>query len=299
MIFPGRKVGNCTDPRSNFSCGNSNTNWSLHRKSLLKLCQRFYSDPKVLRSQKGMIKVIKSIVTTLRTAKDPKDPTKPLYYGAGDFCSMQFIQLCSAFGLVPLFCITSAELGESKNLGPNKFIRASLNENMPAAEVSRVFEKLHSDLVAIWGCLITIAIIENILCELNRNYDKSKKKFKKKNPRHKGKVPTDVIIDDDYHCNSDKNDLIFWDEHRKSIQNIFLIRLNGNGASALRPVLVMKHSQFWEEGNNKCNIAMTNWCENEKGNKNKVKWNETGRNMTLETSLFMSEELKEILSIDI
>ena len=115
-IMPGRKVGNSTDNRSNFSCGNTNVNWSEHRASLLDLCMKFHQNPNGTMRKKDMARIFKEITHTLCKAKDPSDTSKPLYHGAGDFCALQFIQLASAFGLIPMYCMTFANLGPSKNL---------------------------------------------------------------------------------------------------------------------------------------------------------------------------------------
>lgn len=237
---------------------------------------------------------------------------KILFRGAGTLTSTHFVHMCSLLGLLPLYCFTFAEVSDPK-LGPGSLISISTGRRMNSEECKKFFRNVHSDLVKIWGVLITLALLENMLCELKRSYDEScitymREKYPKllsraiseKDKRKKKKIldniPLDIILDKKYRTHSKKCDLLYEDQARGCVQNFFLVKLNGNNATALRPILCIKISKTEMETGAVDIIPLTNWCKNTADQKHLMWESEDGR-LSLSTDLKPSKILVQKLSL--
>ena len=96
---------------------------------------------------------------------------------------------------------------------------------------------------------------------------------------------------------STKKDLFFFDEQRKCLQNFFYVTTVSKKACGLRPQLLMKYSKDWKEGSSKWLKCLTNWQKDGK-DKQLISWSERQTSMTLETSLEVSTEFKDIMALD-
>ena len=293
-LFPGVAVGSCTDSRCQYSGGTNTTIWSNHQKDLLLLCRKFYEDPMTVKSSEKMKRVCREVSYELISAKNPK--TKKIKFkGVGAMGAQHFLHIASAIGLTPLYCLTFAEITDD-TLGPAKFIRASLSTDKKSMNTSRCNEMLieiHRDLIKIWGMLITLGLIENMLCELSRSYNHTLKKMKLKDTDTR--PPVDIIMDRSKMFEGTKNDICFYDDRRGRIQNFFALRTNGLNASLLRPVLLIRDASTWENGKTSTSV-LTNWCNNEKDATHLV-WMEVPLRRKMDTSLEISEHVHKMYDL--
>ena len=205
----------------------------------------------------------------------------------------QFIHIAAMLGLVPLFCYTHAELLDD-NLGPAQVIQTGLGKSKEECSITMLnsfFGEVVSDLQSIWGTAMTPALIENTLCEMSRCYKKTVSKQKKAN--NEANPPLDIILNKEIMVDGEKNDVCYFDDKRKRLQNFFMI----SAADGLRPNLVMKKALEWGEINNKANISITNWNGNKDDNGH-MKWSDDGSKRTLDSILILSQELEKEYQLD-
>ena len=157
------------------------------------------------------------------------------------------------------------------------------------------FSEICLQLKKVWGILVTIAVMENLLCELCRSIEATNRKMKKSNKLDDMGCVVDIAIDS--FKESPKNDLFFFDEQRQCLQNFFYVTTVSKKACGLRPQLLMKNSQHWKEGSSKWLKCVTNWQQDNK-DKQLVFWSDKKSSMTLKTSLKASLEFKEIMRLD-
>ena len=294
--FPNNKnaIGSCSDPRFTYSGGSSKTNWSNHRSDFLKLFHPYYENESVIKNRNAMSEITSSIIVELLNAKDPSYRSKKKFCGIGTMGAVQFIHLSALLGIIPLFCYTFGELHDDK-LGPPNFIRLGLGKDkndFTIKECNDYMQNMQRDLSDIWGHQVTPCLVENTLCELSRCYKKTvaSLKLKKSSP---GKPGADVIMDPSKMVDGEKNDVIFYDEKRRKVQNFFIVSLT----NPLRPELIMKKSEFWGDHNSKANVCLTNNSSERKGSAEHLKWDSDVSNRDLNTSLSMSRELMEYFRI--
>ena len=178
-------------------------------------------------------------------------------------------------------------------LGPAKFITRSLSKNhseMTVEECNSHFRKVTDEFRSIWGIKITSSLMENTLCELWRSYKKTQAGMKKHNTSLDCGV--EVITNPDLFIDSRVNDVYYFDDRRKCIQNFFNIQSSGKGINELRPALIMKKSREWGSSNRKWNFLLTNW-RRDQYDKEHMYWEYSGKERTLDTRLHFSEELKK------
>ena len=300
-VIPDYCFGSCTQPRCDFSSGSNQTVWSDHRGRFIELFKRFGDwGAQTSLDRAHCERVMMELIDYISTAKDPIQNKTKIFKGAGDFGTMQFIQMSALLGLIPLYCATYIEL-RSDSLGPSKFIQAGMKKKMTAEECNEFLKEVHEQVVEIWGALITLALLENLLCELNRCYNRTSQKHqpKKKKGAKKQKVEfeIDVITDPKMMCDSKTQEVIYHDERRNCVQNLFILRMSGKGATTLRPQLVMKHSQDWDKSPQESTIALTNWMFDRNDEKH-LSWDHAPMDRTSNTVLCVSQNLVDKMHID-
>lgn len=291
-IMPDTAVGSCTNNRFMYSQGSSKSNWGRDRGMLLNLCKEFYNDDATVTRQKFMIekaqKVLHNLVHSKRNGKSE-------FHGVGAMSANQFLQLSSLLGLVPLYCFTLANL-HSKKLGPSQAIMKGLQTpNMTLKDIQSCFDDMFEELKAIWGNLVTKALLENVLCEISRCYKQTSKTYNKSRPN--AELPLSII------CNtggsrfreSNAKDIFYFNDATNDMQNMFFITSGSSGGTTLRPCLLMRLSSTWDKGNESFH-NLTNWCQN-KADKQMLRWNSRPNEMTLDTNLVVSKPLEKLLRI--
>ena len=245
-----------------------------------------------------MAECTKDIVYELFKGKH-KLTKKKKYVGVGAMGAIQFVHITSLVGLIPLHWHTFAELMDD-SLGPPKFIREALRTNakeIPIKDCNTFFNEVHSDFVNIWGPMMTLSLLENSLCELSRTFKATSAKAVKKN--NQIKIRPEMLLDDSLYCDGQVNNVVFMDEQRGTVQNFFLVCTQGSdGASELRPMLVMKHALNWEGTFEEAHITITNWCGKNNANDNlNMKWDSDPKTRCLTTSMVISEKLKKKMKL--
>ena len=300
-VNPNHCPGSCTSQRCNFSAGSNNTVWSVHRKRFLKLFKKFgeWGTESSNFDREHCERVTMEIIDYISTAKKRSDKSKKKFLGASDFSTIQFIQMSALLGLIPPYCATYIEL-RSDSLGPSKFIQAGLKKKLSSEECNDFLKTVHGEVTDIWGNSITLSLMENLLCELNRCYNATSSRLQPKKEkgkkRRKVEYDVDIITDPSKFVDSRTKDVLYKDEMRGCMQNLFILKFNGRGASSNKPMLVMKHTPDWDLGDSKCNISLTNWmCNNV--DPCHMKWSDAPIHRTLKTKLSVSDFLKEKMQI--
>ena len=292
-VFPTLKgIGSCTESRFTYSAGSNSTNWSDHQHDFLQLCQLFYQDKDTINSQREMRRITKHIINEMTKAKDPRDKKKKKFCGIGTMGAIQFVQVAAAVGLIPLYCITYAELIDD-DLGPPKFIRAALGmdkKTMPIKECDSVLNELQTELSKIWGSRVTLALLENMLCELSRCYNATRKKMGYKKSDQGPSV--EVILDPKLMVDGHVNDIAFYDHRRDCVQSFFSIKMT----DTLRPELVMKVAKKWDNPCEESNFAITDFTGGKSDKKN-LWWSGEPKLRTLETLLETSSKLANLILV--
>lgn len=291
-IMPGRNVGSCTNPRFVYSSGSSlDTDWTELRSDLLGIIQEYFYNENVPYRQDSLKaateKIIRRLVKGKRSGKSE-------FCGVGAMGANQFVHLCSLLGLLPLYCFNVSILMDPK-LGPGALVMKCFGKpSLTLGEVKHHFESISSELKSIWGDMITDSLLENTFCEVMRSVRATSDKL---GYQKISEMPVLKIIDDEVRVESEKRDIVYFDEGRKSMQNMFLVTSSGSSATCLRPCLVMKDSSSWSDGSKSC-INLTNWCgSRNKKDKGLIKWSETGIEMRLSSSLEVSTTVSKLMSI--
>ena len=289
-ITPGISIGSCTNKRFTYSQGSSDSNWGRDRQKLLNLCKEFHNQKKTITRQHLLIEKTDEVFTCLVKSKMNG---KSEFHGVGPMSANQFLQLASLVGLVPLYCFTYANI-HSLKLGPSKAIMRGLNcQDMPLNEVRICFTELYDELKAVWGNLVTKALLENILCEMSRCYDQTAKCYKQK--ESVDQLPLSIICESNAETFRDSNakDLFFYNDAKRNMQNMFFVTTGSSGGTTIRPCLLMRDSNNWENGNKSIH-NLTNWSQNS-ADKRMLQWSSHGSSMTLQTELVVSKYLQAII----
>ena len=271
--------GSCTENRFNFSQGSNVTAWNTKQKDLLELCLMFYKDPSTTTSQTKLQVVASSVIKILVSSSNFK--------GVGAMGANQFLHLTAILGLTPLSCYNYSELKSAK-LGPAQLIHlANPGKQMKLNDVQEYFVGIFSDLKKIWGVLITLALLENLLCEISRCINHTHQARKSNSGLNMRNL--DYIVTAGAKLKESKKvDLVFVDERRGSIQNFFRVTMTSKNSCGLRPMLLMKESKQWEN--------LTNWTLNNHDNK-MVWWGSSKTDMTLHTLLHTSKKFEDIMRL--
>lgn len=308
--LPGKNYGSCSNNRYKYHITKDTwIEWNTRTEDLFKLIQTFahIHRPSAKMSEVKLKKLCHSFIHELKTKKHPKNQKEMFFKGAGHLGALQFLQMCGIFGLVPLYCATYAEINSTGSLGPTAIMRLARKENEENRSLTNTdssdanqlkkknltfpeeFFELHKDLVKIWGALVTLALLENLLCECHRSYKRTCQKYKKNSKSYS----LSIIEDPEKLVESKVCDLIYMNQRRKCVQNFYALRLSGNGASKLRPSLHMKVSSKSLQKNH--TIAITNWCDNCRDEAH-LSWSDRSDNRSLQTTMRVSDELREIFS---
>ena len=295
-VMPDVCPGSCTDPRFTFSGGSNNTMWHLHRKDLLSVIKQFYTDPLTCKRQKSLKEVIDRVLNRLANGKKNN---KIEFCGVGSMGSNQFLHLSSLLGLIPLYCFNHANVMDVE-LGPGVLIRRCLGKpNMKLKEVQDYFQSVVCDLKTIWSDLVTPSLIENTLCEVMRCVNstedfvnsirsKTRKKAKKINPT--------IIMNDNLRRESRSQDIYYFDESTKRVQNVFHVTSACSGGSSIRPCLLLKDSMSWSDKKTNSVHNITNWCQN-RDDKKMVHWEHKGCDLNLKSRFICSASMKKLMSV--
>ena len=290
-----KSIGSCTENRYTHSQGSNNTQWNTRQKDLLALCLLFYQDDTICSRQDKIFAVVSEIMETL-------EKSKCTFKGVGGMGANEFIHLSALTRLIPLCCYNYAEL-KSLTLGPAKMIKKAYKNKESIKEAGikvnlsfcrSIFAEMVRDLKRIWGVLITFAILENLLCEVFRSIQRTTQKMSVNNKFYR----MDGIVDMPFSQvkESTKKDVLFYDDQRQCLQNMFLVTTVSKQATGLNPQLLMKQSSRWNDGSSKWLKCLTNW-EDDKKDKKMMFWSERGKRMTLNSKLNVSDELKNIMSL--
>ena len=321
-LNPDSMIGSCTERRYRYHPTKENfTEWNLYTEDLFELCQTFAG---VHHGGEKMneLKLRKLCSDFLHEIKSRNVPgTKKAYYsGAGPLGTLQFLQLAGILGLIPLYCATYAELDSKASLGPKNFINKCIkineeNSNINSLPeeatwsgkgkrldktkignrkqgplVSEEFFSLHKSLTGIWGDLITLALLENLLCECSRSFKRTCKNHK----LNESTANVSVIEDPQKMLDSSVKDIIYYNERRKCVQNFYTVKVSGSGASKLKPLLCMKISQQSENENK--TMYLTSWSGGCNGT-SMMNWSDDGSNRTLDSTFEVKKNLRELFAL--
>ena len=294
-FMPDKALGACSSNRFNYP--NCTTDWSRLSKKIYKLFMKFHRDSRTTSRKVLMNEMVSKISSILMFGKNENNHM--IFPGSGKFTTVLFLQLSSLLGLIPLYCSSFAEIVEPK-YGPGSLIRNAMNDpKKSAVECNKELVEVQKKFYKIWGGLLTLALLENMFCELYRSFGASVENYLKQNPQTKASPGLEILFDEQYCVESNAKDIFFFDEARGCMQNLFLVRSTGPGESELRPMLLMKHSALVRDGvvGDKSVIRMTNWCQNKDDPMN-VCWDAAPRDMKLSTTLKTSSYLTSVMTLD-
>ena len=174
LIIMNKKItkkspGSCTENRFTFSQGLNDTSWDNKVEKLLDLCHSFYSENDICSRQDNIFNVASQVMKKLCSDE---------FKGVGGMGANNFIHLSAATGFIPLCFYNYATL-KSTDLGPAKLIIEGYKGNKKVkskrnlAFCFKIFLDIFKDLRRIWGGLVTLAILENLFCELFRCFKRT------------------------------------------------------------------------------------------------------------------------------
>lgn len=290
-----KSTGSCTSNRYTHSQGSNDTKWNTRQKDLLALCLLFHETKSICSRQDKIFSVVSEIMDTL-------EKCKTTFKGVGGMGANEFIHLSALTGLIPLCAYNYAEL-KSLTLGPAKMIK-KVNKNKESIKKSKtkvnlsfcqsVFQEMVKDLRRIWGALITLAVLENLLCEVFRCIQRTTGNMSSKDEYYRVDGVVDMPSSDVK--DSTKKDLLFYDDQRHCLQNMFLVTTVSKQGSGLHPQLIMKQSSCWNDGSTNWLKSITNW-EKDKKDKKLMCWNRRGEKLSLSSKLIVSNELREMMGL--
>ena len=283
--------GACTDPR--FQTTACTTNWGEKSKLIFRKCKELFQSDDISTNQSMMKARVKALTDYLGRQKDANKRT--MFSGAGPFTTGCFIQVLSLLGVIPLYCFTYAEVIGPKQ-GSAKFIKLGLKE--PCLSPKKCNEhllKIHEDFCGVWGPLITIALLENMFCELFRSYEATVKYIKQNKIDVDFKHPFDIMLSEHVQP-SPKKDIYFEDNARKCVENSYLLRMSGARCDHLRPILCMRHSSLLSNRNIKSEMKLTNWLQND-NDPQLLSWSKKNLQITLNSTLNVHKDLKTIMAL--
>ena len=296
-FMPDKTVGACFGKRFDFP--NCKTDWSKLSDKIFDVLMKFHEEDNITSSKLKMDKILAEVCHILRTEKKGKGKKKMVYPGAGPFTTVLFIQLASLLGLIPLYCFHHADIVKP-SLGPGSLIRiGEKNDKLNGKQCNEIFRSVQSQFMKIWGSVVTLALIENMCCELYRSFGATLDTYQKKNKGRQSPEPgLEIVLDDKYRQPSSGKDIFYHDEARGCVQNLFLVRQSGKGECELRPMLLMKHSVRTMNGDpNKAIIKLTNWVQNSKDPMN-LFWEHPPEKLKIDSSLRTSVELRRMMRLD-
>lgn len=296
IIAPTKAIGSCTEPRAMYWGGVSDIEWDDKTEELLCLILKVRQSIKTSSSRASVRKHVSVFINVLMNGRY-KSTKEMMFPGAGAMGSNHFVHGCALLGLLPLACYNVAEIRDV-SLGPAKFIKKALKlkKSPSAKECTDILYQTYSVFSPLWNDMVSINFLENGFCYASRTINRTIKALMNDDD---GKTEDDynatVIMDDDLRVESKTKNIYFMDERRGHIQNVFLIRTCGNGATPTKPMLIMKDASRWSQGNT-ANIALTNW-ECDKCDKKLMHWNLIDNKLCLDSVMNVADELVKMYSL--
>ena len=289
-VSPNKKIGSCSNPRYIYSGGSSSTVWNEKRDDLLSIVNEYFFASNTKRRQDSLKVATENLLNRLVHGKVKKIE----FCSVGPLGANTFVHLSSLLGIIPLHCFNCAGVMNNR-LGPGSLISRCFNKtDMSVQDVKDEFESILGELKHIWGDLITASLLENTLCEVMRSVRATEKKLKYSKNQD---MPVTTIMEDRLRVESEKHDLLFCDQRRQTMQNMFHVSTSGGSATSLRPCLMMRDSLKWSDGS-KSFTNLTNWCgSNDRKDNKHLQWSERGKSMTLSSRLEVSSQLRELFKV--
>ena len=293
----GKPVGSCSEPRHTPCSHRSPNDWDTRREKVLSLIQKNFYNIRAVDSEASLLRqCCKNFISDVVENDD--------FPNVSTFLAVQFLQVLSLVGLVPLGCYNYAEPSDMK-LGSSNIIQIAMNKKLLKKDVcSSAFEELIKNIEEIWDDgKVSRAIVENVLCELSRSYwltvrpivdPKNKHKLKAIRNWPSSKLPNvKCVTDEDLRVESKCIDVLYFLSHRNTTQSFFKLRYNGEGATTSKPQLVMVNHSDSGCGNVPKVKKVTNW-KKDTNDRQQMTWSNRGKNMKLTSSLTIKRELQNI-----
>lgn len=300
-VSPDSKFpGTCTEARHSPCSHNSNFDWDCRVAQVLGVIKKHFYQ------RNGVDANVKNINVACRSFVDEMSASSA-FPCVGSFLANQFLQIAALVGLCPLACSCYAAATEPK-LGSGQFIRLALkDDDISNQQCLFEFEQLFNDVENVWDDgKVSRAIIENTLCELSRSYWKSAWRNVKQKKGYKVKMkvlrgwptkrlpPVEIVMNDQIRLESDATDVFYKFDHSKQIQHFFKLKLTGDSATKVKPILVLV--RITKNGSeNEC-IKVTSW-KKDSADPKLARWESRGRNMQMTTKLMLSQRLKALFPV--
>ena len=295
-----KPVGSCSEPRHTPCSHRSPNDWDDRRDNVLKLIKESFFHIRGVDSEANLLRqCCKNFISEVVEKED--------FPNVSTFLAVQFLQVLSLVGLVPLGCYNYAEPSDMK-LGSSNLIQITMNKKQLKKDIcSSAFEELITDIEEVWDDgKVSRAIVENVLCELSRSYwltarqivdPENKHKLKTIRNWHSSKLPNvTCVIDDNLRVESRCIDVLYFLSHRKTLQSFFKLRYSGDGATTSKPQLVMVNHSVSGCGNVPNVKKLTNW-KKDVNDKQQMTWSNRGKLMKLLSTLTIKRELQNIYKI--
>ena len=293
-----KSVGSCSEPRHTPCSHRSPNDWDERRDAVLSLIKRYFFNIRAVDREPNVLsRCCKDFISEVIADKIQ-------FPNVSTFLAVQFLQVLSLVGLVPLGCYNYAEPSDVK-LGSSNFIQLAMKKrNLKKDMCSSAFEKLMKDIEEVWDDgKVSRAIVENVLCELSRSYwltvrqivDPDKKqRMKAIRNWHSSKLPDVTCLkDENLRVESKVIDVLYFLSHRKTTQSFFKLRYSGDGANASKPQLVMVNHSV-SQGRNVPKVKkLTNWKKDVNDQK-QMQWSNRGTNMIMSSSLTIKRDIQKI-----
>ena len=289
----GKMIGACTEPRHSPTSQNSTHDWDKRRDMVLSAIKKHFHEVRSFDGSNSQIVYgCRAFIDELANSAD--------FPNVSRFLAVQFMQMSSLIGISPLVCYNFASISDIKQ-GSADFIRVALRDSKATTQsCSKAFEALFNDIQNVWeDGKVNRSLIENTLCELHRSYwptalklvlvpnKPSMKVFKKWAVSRLPSVR--CIMNNDERVESSAQDVYYYMHHRDKIQNFYRVRISGEGATSLKPQLVMvTHPNI---GQRSKVIRVTNW-KKDAHDKGLLKWSQRGKAMKLDSNLIISKAMK-------
>jgi len=293
----GKAIGTCSEPRHTPCSHRSPNDWDDRRELVLNLIKSNFYHIKAVDKEIALLSVCcKNFISQL--------VQKTEFPNVSTFLAVQFLQVLSLVGLVPLGCYNYAEPSDMK-LGSSNFIQVAMQRrNMKKEDCSTQFEELVNDIEKVWDDgKVSRAIIENVLCELSRSYWLTARSIVDPNKEHKMKAIRNwpfprlpnvrCITDESVRVESRCIDVLYFLPHRNAVQSFFKLRYSGDGATTSKPQLVMVNHSVLGNGNVPKVKKLTNW-KKDTNDRQMMSWSNRGKMMKLSSSLTLKRELRNI-----
>ena len=103
-------------------------------------------------------------------------------------------------------------------------------------------------------------------------------------------------MNDNLRRESRSQDIYYFDESTKRVQNVFHVTSACSGGSSIRPCLLLKDSMSWSDKKTNSVHNITNWCQN-RDDKKMVHWEHKGCDLNLKSRFICSASMKKLMSV--